>query len=80
MVERVQVSIVNGRFETAPLLGDRGPLPVANYRFEFLTQFNSAWQPQSVLDATRDGRALRGPGMTRGTMEAAFLLNREQRI
>lgn len=79
-VQRVQVSVANGRFESAPLLGDRGPLPVATYRVEFLAHFNPAWQPAGVLDATRDGRDLRGPGMTRGTLEAAFLLNREQRI
>jgi hypothetical protein len=78
-LQRVQVTVMNEHFETAPMLGDRGPLPAGTYRIEFLSLFNSAWQPVDVLTSTNDGHSLRGPGMMRGSMkEAAFLLNKEQ--
>lgn len=80
-VQMVQVTVMNGRFESAPLLGERGPLAVGVYRVEFRTHFNSVWQPEDVLDATDQGRSIRGPGMIRASLkEAAFLLTREQRL
>lgn len=79
--QMMQVTVMNGRFETAPFLGEKGPLPVATYRIEFKSQFNSVWQPPDVLEATDYGRSIRGPGMVRGALrEAAFLLTREQRL
>jgi len=79
--QMVQLTVMNGRFESPPLLGQRGPMPVATYRVEFLAHFNSNWQPADVLDVTNQGHNLRGPGMTRGSMkEAAFQLTRELRL
>lgn len=67
-----------GRFETAPLLGDLGPLPPGTYLFELLAYFTPEWQTAAVLRATDEGRALRGPGITRTKQgEAAFRLVEE---
>jgi hypothetical protein len=76
-----QVTVENQAFETAPLMGPRGPLPVDLYRFDLLAHFNSVWQPEQVLRATHDGRSLRGPGITRGTGgQPAFFLREERRL
>ena len=76
-----QVTIEDKAFETAPLVGPRGPFPVDFYRFDVLAHFNAAWQPEQVLRATHDGRSLRGPGSTRGTGgQAAFFLHKERRL
>ena len=76
-----QVTVEDGAFETAPLVGPRGPFPVDLYRFDVLAHFNAAWQTQQVLRATHDGRSLRGPGITRGTGgQAAFFLREERRL
>jgi hypothetical protein len=81
IVHVVQVTIEDGAFETAPLMGPRGPLPVDLYRFDLLAHFNPAWQPERVLRATGDGRRLRGPGITRGTAgQPAFILHEEVRL
>jgi hypothetical protein len=78
---RVHVHVRNHRFDSPPIIGERGPLPEDDYRFEVLAHFNDAWQTPEVLRATDDGRALRGPGITRGTHgEAAFLLIEEKRL
>lgn len=80
VVARVQVPVIGGRFVSDPLLGLHGPLPVDTYRFEFLAEFNAAWQSEQVLAETDQGRRLRGPGMVRGGLnEAAFQLTRELR-
>jgi hypothetical protein len=77
----VQMTVENRTFETEPLWGPRGPLPVDLYRFDVLAHFNSAWQPEQVLRATHDGRSLRGPGITRGTGgQPAFFLREERRL
>ena len=76
-----QVTVEDGAFETAPLMGPRGPLPVDLYRFDVLAHFNPTWQPEPVLRATHDGRSLRGPGITRGTGgQPAFFLREERRL
>ena len=80
-VERLQVTVQDRAFETAPFMGPRGPLPPDRYRFDVLAHFNPAWQPDAVLRATHDGHSLRGPGVTRGTGgEAAFYLREERRL
>ncbi len=76
-----QVTVERGSFESAPLMGTRGPLPVDLYRFDVLAHFNAAWQTEKVLRATHDGRSLRGPGVTRGTGgQPAFFLREERRL
>ena len=76
-----QVTVEDKAFETAPLMGPRGPLPVDLYRFDVLAHFNRVWQPEQVLRATHDGRSLRGPGITRGTGgQPAFFLREERRL
>jgi hypothetical protein len=76
-----QVTVEDLAFETGPLWGPRGPLPVDLYRFDVLAHFNSAWQLEQVLRATHDGRSLRGPGITRGTGgQPAFFLCEERRL
>lgn len=64
-VQMVQVTVEGGRFDSPPMMGDRGPLPDGRYRFEIVTHFTPEWQPAPVLRATNDGRTLRGPGVTR---------------
>lgn len=81
MVKRFQVVVRNRKFDSPPLIGARGPLPVADYRFEVLAHFNEAWQTPEVLRGTDDGHSLRGPGITRGNQgEAVFRLVEEARI
>jgi hypothetical protein len=76
-----QVVVVGGRFDTPPLLGDRGPLPVGKYRVEVLSHFNADWQPARVLHAIANGAQLRGPGITRARNgDAALLLSQEARL
>ena len=76
-----QVTVEDRAFETAPLMGERGPLPVDLYRFDVFAHFNPAWQPEQVLRATHDGRSLRGPGITRGMGgQPAFFLRKERRL
>lgn len=76
-----QMTVQGRSFESGPLFGPRGPLPVDLYRFDVLAHFNSAWQTEQVLRATHDGRSLRGPGITRGTAgQAAFFLREERRL
>ena len=74
LVARVQFEVIDGAFETPPMIGTSGPLPHGAYHFELLTYFNSGWQPPEVLQQTDHGRRLRGPGITRGRSgEAAFV-------
>jgi len=77
----VQVIVQDKGFETAPLMGARGPLPADLYRFEVLAHFNTAWQTEKVMRATDDGRSLRGPGMIRGAAgQPVFFLREERRL
>jgi hypothetical protein len=77
-VAMVQMTVQDRRFDSPPILGDAGPLPVATYRFELSTHFSPDWQSPAVLRATNDGRALRGPGITRtGANGAMFWLVEE---
>lgn len=76
-----QVVVLGGRFESPPLLGDLGPLPAGNYRFEVLAHFDADWQPASVLHEIASGDGLRGPGITRARNgDAALFLIREARL
>jgi hypothetical protein len=65
VLARSQAIVRNGGFETAPLMGPDGPLPVGAYRVELLSLFIPSWQSADVLRRTGEGRRLRGPGMTR---------------
>jgi hypothetical protein len=70
-----------GAFETPPLMGGDGPLPVADYRIELLALFIANAQTAEVLRRTDDGRALRGPGMTRDRAgAAAYFVTDERRL
>ena len=40
MVGRLQVIVRNHRFDSPPLVGQGGPLPREEYRFEYLAHFN----------------------------------------
>ena len=77
-----QVVVLGGKFDTPPLIGERGPLPKGDYSIEVLAHFNADWQPARVLRATgKNGDALRGPGITRARNgDAALLLTREARL
>jgi hypothetical protein len=80
-VARLQVAIEERHFETAPFMGERGPLPEDLYRFTLLAHFNSTWQPASVMNETGGGQRLRGPGITRSAMgQATFVLHEERRL
>lgn len=81
LINRLQMPVLNRRFDSPPLIGPRGPLPVDDYRFEVLAHFNEAWQPPEVLTETDGGRSLRGPGVVRGAQNTpAILLTREKRL
>lgn len=71
VVARGQALVRGGGFETAPLLGADGPIPIGRYRVELLSLFIPTWQSSDVLRRTDDGRRLRGPGMTRDRAGAA---------
>ncbi|MFN8588459.1 MAG: hypothetical protein U0704_11750 [Candidatus Eisenbacteria bacterium] len=76
----VQVTVQDSLFDSPPLMGDAGPLPVGQWRFELMAQFTPEYQPADVMLATTNGLALRGPGITRGRMGAAtFFLAMEQK-
>ena len=81
LVGRVQMAVEGRRFESPPMLGERGPLPEGKYRIELLSHFNTMWQPPEVMRATHDGMDLRGPGVTRTRLgDAAFFLTAERRL
>jgi hypothetical protein len=74
-VAMAQVRVEGEWFDTPPLLGERGPLPRGDYRFEVLSHFTEAWQGPEVMRALRGGSELRGPGITRARNgSAAFFL------
>ncbi len=76
-----QVVVLGGKFDTPPMLGENGPLPEGEYRFELLSHFDADWQPARVLRATANGRGLHGPGITRARNgDAALFLTREGRL
>jgi hypothetical protein len=66
MITRVQFVVQDERFDTPPIIGERGPLPRGRYHFALVSYFDTAMQPPEVMEETNDGRDLRGPGMTRG--------------
>ena len=81
MVQGVQVTIADHRFDSPPVIGDRGPLPAGDYRFELHASFTETTQPPDVLRATDRGRTLRGPGITRDRLgRPMFVLTREVRL
>jgi hypothetical protein len=77
-VAMAQVVVLGGRFDSPPLLGDHGPLPVGAYRFLVLTHFNTDWQSARVLREIAAGDGLHGPGVTRARNgEVALFLTRD---
>src|SRR5262245_33600383 len=80
-VAMAQVFVQGERFDTPPLLGERGPLPRGEYRFEVLGHFDRDWQTDDVLREMGGGSRLRGPGITRARDgSAALFLTREARL
>lgn len=76
----VQVVVQDSLFDSPPLIGDAGPLPVQDWRFELTAQFTPEFQPAEVMLATTNGLALRGPGITRTRLGgASFFLAMEQK-
>jgi hypothetical protein len=81
ILQRLQLTVRDRRFDSPPILGERGPLPKGRYRLEYLAHFNDAWQPAHVLEATDHGRRLRGPGVTMTRQgPAAFFLVEERTL
>jgi len=79
-VAMAHVFVRDSQFDTPPLLGESGPLPAGDYRFEVLAHFNADWQRPDVLRALGAG-SLRGPGITRARDGAAALyLTSEARL
>ena len=68
-----QMQVANHAYESVPMVGDNGPFPVADYRFEVLSHFTREWQTADVLRQTGDGMNLRGPGITRSKVNGAAL-------
>jgi len=80
-VAMAQVFVRSSQFDTPPLLGEKGPLPEGDYRFELLGHFDSLWQNPDVMRAMDRGVNLRGPGITRARDgSAALFLTREARL
>ena len=79
MLQRVQVRVDDHQFVSPPMMGDHGPLPKGEYRFEYMALFNDAWQTPEVMRRTDNGRALRGPGVTRDRVGAAAFYLVEER-
>jgi hypothetical protein len=76
-----QVYVQGARFDSPPLIGERGPLPRGEYRFEVLGHFDPSWQTTEVLRAMNGGSDLRGPGITRARDgSAALFLTRGARL
>ena len=76
-----QVRVQGQWFDTPPLLGENGPLPKGEYRFELLSHFTPMWQGAEGEGALRAGPSLRGPGITRARDGAAALyLVKEARL
>ena len=74
----VQVTVQDSAFDSPPMLGEAGPLPVQNWRFELTAQFTPEYQPGEVMLATSNGLSLRGPGITRTRLGgASFYLAEE---
>jgi len=72
-VAMAQVRVQGQWFDTPPLLGESGPLPKGEYRFELLSHFTPTWQGAEGEGALRAGPSLRGPGITRARDGAAAL-------
>jgi len=80
-VAMAQVYVQGARFDSPPLIGERGPLPRGEYRFEVLGHFDASWQTTEVLRAMNGGSDLRGPGITRARDgSAALFLTRGARL
>jgi hypothetical protein len=77
----VQVSVVKGAFDSPPIFAAGKAPPPDVYSFAVTSQFNTTWQSRDVLEATRYGLDLRGPGMRRGPHgEAVFRIVLEKRL
>lgn len=65
LVMRLQAPVEGGRFDSPPVMGERGPIAEGDYAFDVLARFDDAWQPPQVMIGSDQGRALHGPGMGR---------------
>jgi hypothetical protein len=80
-MDRVQMNVAGGGFDTPPIFDDGHVPPAGLYRFVLTAQFNRVWQPEEVLSATGNGLELRGPGLRRGSHgEAIFELTLDRRL
>lgn len=73
VVMRLQVPVEAGRFDSPPILGERGPIPEGDYTFEVLARFDEQWQPPQVMSDLDGGRSLHGPGMERDRLGVPVL-------
>lgn len=77
-VAMAHVEVQDHHFESPPLVGEFGPLAPARYLIEVSGRFTPDQQSPAVLRATGDGKALRGPGITRDRNgDAMFFLSQE---
>jgi hypothetical protein len=75
-----EMTVKDRRFDSPPMVGDSGPLPFSTWRFEISALFTPTSQPTAVLLATDEGKALRGPGITRTRLGGAeFFLVQEMK-
>lgn len=81
MLGRWWMTVRDRQFESPPIIGPKGPLPVSLFRIEYRADFVQGWQPAEVLEATDHGRRLRGPGVTRDRQGGGvFYLVEERRL
>jgi len=62
---RTRFTLRDHQFESPPVFGPGGPLPVGNYHFQLLGRFDPDIQPADVMAAVGNGSRLRGPGIIR---------------
>jgi hypothetical protein len=74
----VEVTVTDGAFDSPPIIGETGVLPKGRYVFEISAMFLPESQSASVLRETDNGRALRGPGITRTQIGTAMLWLRQE--
>jgi hypothetical protein len=78
---RTRFSLRDRRFDSPPVFGPGGPLPVGSYHFQLIGRFDPDIQPPQVMTALGKGSRLRGPGIMRsrsGTI--IFVHDQEARL
>jgi hypothetical protein len=77
---RTQFTLHDGHFESPPVLGAGGPLPVGVYHFQLRGRFDPDVQSPQVMRAVGNGHRLRGPGIIQiGSGMVAFVHDLEAR-